>query len=416
MINLWAAMYIIAWMTMPFMSIGTSYRVLAIIATMIWILTIRKINPQVFVKAKNVIVIGILYCCLTFGGTFLLFDSLSKAISDTVNPFIVLIVFLFYYGYYGTIFFKKIVYFSLVCFLVVGIMSVRQLYIDPRAARDAYLTWMEGEGAAYTTIGTYGFIMSSALMCPVLLAVFLVKKIQDDSKLFLGVVLAILFIMVLMSGYTIAVITMTVSFLVFVCVHDTSTKKKLFVILCCCVLIFIWKPLVENVLLFLIDVTRDNVVYNERMRELYRSLVLGLEAVGDLAARQKRYTATINEIIKNPIFGAAILKGRYNGGGHSEYLDTMGRFGLFYFACNIWITLLKPLKNAYAKETKALCWCFGIGMVVLCTLDTYSYVQMIVAVIILPYIADIVKKGKAVRLVNRVSNHNRFQWRRNWFE
>lgn len=416
MINLWAAMYIIAWMTMPFMAIGTSYRILAIIATMIWILTIRRINSQVFVKAKNVIVIGILYCCLTFGGTFLLHDSLSKAISDTVNPFIVLIVFLFYYGYYGTKYFKKIVYFSLLCFFVVGIMSVHQLYIDPRAARDAYFTWMEGEGAAYTTIGTYGFIMSSALMCPVLLTVFLVKKIQDDSKIFFAAVLAILFMTVMMSGYTIAVITMMASFLVFVCVHDNSTKKKLFVILCFCVLIFIWKPLVENVLLFLIDVTSDNVVYNERMRELYRSIVLGLEATGDLAARQKRYTATIREIIKNPIFGAAILKGRYNGGGHSEFLDTIGKFGLFYFACNIWITLLKPLKNAYTKETKALCWCFGIGMIVLCTLDTYSYVQMIVAVIILPYMADIVKSGETIRFVKHVHNDNRdnrFRWRRN---
>ncbi len=386
-INIICAYYIIAWITLPFFEVGTTYRVLAAAAAIIWLYTIRQVNPDVFEFTKNFLPLVALYIILIFVKLYFL-GGLSRALSDTLNPIVMIVVYLFYFGYKDTDRFRMIARFAITCFLVVAAITVIRLIQDPRAARDAYTSWNQGSTDGIRKIGTYGFIMASSILAPTFLIKF--TEAGGRHKLAYGLCFVLLGATVFLSGYSTAVIILVASVTSFFMIRKHPEKALLILLVWTPILIFLVFQFAGPILELLMKIFRYNTEYMNRLSELYRNLVLKEESAydnSDMVRRMNRYSKSIREIIRNPIFGAATMRGTYKGGGHSEFLDTLGRYGLLTFILHVKYTISVPYQAIKSQGKAIYSTMFALGCVLLCIADPYPYIISVVGAIIIPYLA-----------------------------
>ncbi len=385
-LNLLSAGYVVAWALIPALGVDTIYRLIAIIAVAFWFLSVNHINPKFYPKSEKLFIFGALYLLLTFVCTYLLFSSLSKSISDTVNPVIIIVLLLFYYAYEGTPFFDRLAVFAIVCFMGVSLMSIGQLVMNPQAARSAYASWNDGDTTAMESIATYGFIMSAAILSGAFLHGMINEKEKKSFKWLFGISWILTAALVLMASYFIAVLIMLIS-CALTLIFNFRMAKFVLIILVPIVVVF-WQPLIRLLFDFLLEMSKNNIDYYIRIGELYDTIILNSAASGDLASRMDRYSKTISELFANPILGAAMIRGTYKGGGHSELLDSLAKFGVPYFACHILFIFSLPAKIIKRAGGLKLALCVIIPLVCLCFLDTYSYVMMVATAIVVPFIGN----------------------------
>lgn len=274
--------------------------------------------------------------------------------------------------------FKNTKIFVFCLFLFLGITAVTTiigLQIYPDAARYlATVSDAEEEKNVlynYLNIGGYGFVYTVALLYPIIIYGFKRKKI---NVVFLIIYIILDFIIVVNSGYTIALLLFIVT-TVFIFFRKDITIKEIITIFVIAILTLILLfPLVASGLEALAKVINNKDIA-ERLRDLAGGKE-GLEASED--SRLALYMMSLNSFISHPIFG-----GMFNNvevGGHSFILDTIAQYGIFGLAALIFIYREIYIKFflPYKKQTGYgfVFWTF-LQTIILSTVNTGMWIEIL---------------------------------------
>lgn len=298
----------------------TTYAYLAVV--LVTILSVLLIGKQDFIVGMLPILLPLLMLnvliyfstspALVLWGYTLLLDILAFMLGIYILQF------------YDYKLIRILTFFILILYGITALTTIIGLNENPDAAR--YLATVadasEEDSVRYgfMNIGGFQFVYAVALIYPAIVYGFKRKKIHVAVL----VIYAVLdFLLVVNSGYTIALLLFIAS-TVFVFFRKDLTVKSVIIIfvvtLLASLLVF---PLVSYLLNALADVIGNETIA-ERLRDLAGGRE-GLEASED--NRLALYMTSITSFLTHPIFG-----GMFNGvsiGGHSEILDKIAQYGVF---------------------------------------------------------------------------------------
>ena len=256
----------------------------------------------------------------------------------------------------------------LLLYAITIITTIIGLNENPDAAR--YLATVadasEEENVKYNwlNIGGFSFVYSVALIYPAVIYGFKHKKIHIA---FLILFIIADFLLIVNSGYTIALLLFIMSSVFLFFKRDFKIKDVVIVFIISVFVIALLFPVVAELLNSLAD-----VIDNDTIAERLRALAGGREGLENSESKRlELYQMSFNSFINSPIFG-----GMFTGasmGGHSQVLDTMAQYGIFGLAILvlIYIVIYKAFFKKYSNK-------FGYGYVF------WIFMQAIILMILNP--------------------------------
>lgn len=350
-INRAAAIYIICWVFYPFMQIGTIYRVLVIACAGLWFLTAIASDMELLDRnGKFVLKAGAVVLCMIMWRV-LLYESLSKAVTQTLQIIILLLVALIalYYQQRDGKFLNTLFTIILASLAVFCITTIQGIMRNPYAARIANSEWLHDRFKGNEMVGLYGYVYMCVFIEPMLLYLIIKKiKINKYVDLLVRICFVEIMAMVLVSGYMIAICCCVGS-----CIMLKIFSKKhigLLVVLLFLGTLFViyYKEIMNSVFTFLMKCFEGNGVYYDKMRD-FRMLFLGDASGTTVQSRFSNYEDSIANVIAHPLLGCYFF-GEAGGGGHSTIIDAVGRFGVFIGAAFLNLLLAFPHKINGAKR------------------------------------------------------------------
>lgn len=201
-------------------------------------------------------------------------------------------------------------------------------------------------------VGGYSLIYSSLILVPVLvLMTFRWREFDTSSAprflrafprafhLMPPVMLALIIVLVLRAGFTIAVIVMVAAMIVSLMYLRPRPWTLLMAPLAAFFLVFGGQVLLQDVIELLIPVA-DGTSFANKLRDLQLSLDARGSA-GTVADRTERYLRSINSFLENPLLG---VLGDRGVGNHSAYLDYFAQRGLFFGTLFMALMLYLPVR------------------------------------------------------------------------
>ena len=233
-----------------------------------------------------------------------------------------------------------------IAFIVTTITTVVGLQVYPDASRYiATISDSNSENAVtydWANIGGYSFVYFVVLTYPMVIYGYKRKKIH---VIFLIIFAILTFILIVNSGYTIALLLFTVSSVFAFFKRDLKVADVILIILISAIVILLLFQLFAELLNSIANVI-DNKTIASRLRDLAGGKE-GLEQSED--NRLELYLISFTSFLKSPLFGG--IFGSYKVGGHSFILDSLSRYGLvggavlFFVYRMLYRTFFKPLKS-----------------------------------------------------------------------
>jgi hypothetical protein len=234
----------------------------------------------------------------------------------------------------------------LIGLLITSIITIVVLLSDPSASR-LILTSTQSELYASYGVGHYSFIYTLAIISPILL-----NKILKDKRL-VDILLFSLFTgTVLLASYAIATLFM-IALIIIVIVLNMNNKASIVIFSLAIFVILVsisgstWYKLVSDI---------NNEIVRQRFSDLLDFIYYGnLRDNSSISERFLLYKTSYEGFIQSPLYGQGAHFGiigidnlvALKIGGHSEILDTLARFGLF-FSLPLFLfigSLLKAIKR-----------------------------------------------------------------------
>jgi hypothetical protein len=336
-------LYICVWAISPPLAYGTIYRILALIAVSIFILSTIK---QVFRHDKHTVFLLFTYLIYTFFITSA-FDTFSFTFTRKIQ-LIIFFFFLYIFLYYKQVGFKQIYSLFFIVLLLFGIwncITVVNLATDPYISR--YLVQSLKDSEQYTDIGIGGYGLVYAVM-PIISIIFylIYKRAFHKMMMILSLFFAISgIILVLNAGYSIALILLCISFVT----TFGLKKKKIFDVVAFVALVFIGLTIFmvnEDSIFSFLSNTFASTPFEIKINDIHDSFTYK-SSVGTAEGRTERYLRDISIFLNNPLIGdISFLK----IGKHSAILDNFAQYGLFIGLLFLHLLLLIPRK--YCKMQK----------------------------------------------------------------
>lgn len=176
-------------------------------------------------------------------------------------------------------------------------------------------------------IANINFICSCIILIPFLFYTIINTKKSKISRIFIGLLILLYFIMVYKASFSI--ITLCVLLGIVLVIFNNK-----YMVVCNIIMLLTFFILKNDISLFLIDISQHfNVLYSQRIVEIALFL-RGDAAQGDLFGRLFVYNKSIQFFLNHPLLG--IGTGEYFNrtgilGYHSEFFDSMARYGLIMF-------------------------------------------------------------------------------------
>lgn len=181
----------------------------------------------------------------------------------------------------------------------------------------------------WQNIGGYNFVYSFVLLYPCVILAFKLKKLHIGFVI--GFVVAA-FALVINTGYSLALMFVMVSTLLFFIKKDLSLKKFLLVLIGFILIVILFRTAIAALLTRL-----GGVLGNEGMMEKINVLFLGKESVENFDdSRDELYLLSLKTFLSNPVFGTGFIGGR-GSGGHSFILDNLALHGLLGGGLMVWM-------------------------------------------------------------------------------
>ena len=181
----------------------------------------------------------------------------------------------------------------------------------------------------WINLGGYDFVYYIVLLYPVLIYAFKIGRIPFVLMI-LSIV--IVFLLILSSGYTTALLLFMVSTLFLFLKKNPSPRQIILFLLILALLFIILFPFFSSFLRFL-----SEKVPNELMADHLLVIANGKEGFEKTDDRRlDLYWLSISSFLKHPVSGGFFTKGAVNG-GHSFLLDTLAQCGIVGLFILIWM-------------------------------------------------------------------------------
>lgn len=170
-------------------------------------------------------------------------------------------------------------------------------------------------------IGNLSFTYSLVLLIPQVIEMY---KLRIVNPLLPIVMLIILTITILETEYTAALLLMLVSFLLILLPANLKRKHLWPLLIGVIALFFDVKVLIGDFLIWASStISSDTMAV--RLYDLGQTFTMGTDYVGegDVVSRMELYEMSLNSFMNSPIWG-----GVGKVGGHSLFIDTLGRYGI----------------------------------------------------------------------------------------
>lgn len=393
-----AVLYLVVWTISPPLQIGSIYRLLALACAGVWfVIWFIRENPVVLGKEQ---VGAILFLMVVIGVTYFEKSSLSNILKQIAMIMLVICFLMnhFYKERWDEL--SGLIPIVLILLIIWNSNTINALIEDPtiarRLVRDDESTYEMLEQG----IGGYSLVYPQVCICPVILA--WVIKAYNNNKIYfaVGVTWLVTYVwMISIAGYSIAIFASAVGAFLLLFYRGKSGIAAFIV----AAIIFIgimaaimYVDSFRNQLLEFFDGT----AVAKKINDLVSTSETG-ETGESIQVRINAYSSSITDIIKYPIIGSLW---RESGGGHSAFLDTFSKYGLFgvYIFSKIFYAAPLHYKNSYNdKFIVSASNATMITMLFVSVLDSFNYTFTCIILLIAPlFFEDIIKWTGAEKYEN----------------
>lgn len=337
-VKLLSIMYLSVWVTSPLLAYGTIYRILALLAFIVWVVLELFNRRSIFRKVTPHILLMYGFLFYTIPITYMV-DGSTILIRNI--QLYVIFFFIFVYVSYARKsleILKPVIYLQIILYTIWIYTTYLGLIVDGHAARFIGKSTLQARELQAQGIGGFSFIYSLLIYIICILALvkykFKAKKRLVTVFLSFSVILAML--VVLKAEYSTAVLLMVLS--VFYFLFWTKNIHKNIIILFIFIVVFIvLKEYLVEILQFFQQFA-EGTNYRHKLEDSIESIQAG-KASGTAADRTERYIRSIDIFLNNPLLGELSIA---NVGKHSLLLDTFAQFGLFIGFILIYILFKVP--------------------------------------------------------------------------
>ena len=391
-INKISAAYVLCWTFFPFMQVGTQYRVLAIIFAVIWGITAISIDVsfiskyQVFFLFVCLTSIGMIFCRIMLG------LSVSTAVAGSLQFVIMMIAGMMAIFYFLNDFsyIEKLFPFLLIALIIFSFTTMQGIFDNPYAARIANSEWLENRFEGNEMVGLYGYIYMCVFIQPMLLQLRL-KRIHlgKFTDVLIRIVFIENFIMIMVSGYMIAIFCMLGSCLLLWILNQRSVVMKFLIVILFVLFVFYYQNIIEGIFSFLIGRLSNNPVYAQKLIDFQQLFLYGDFTGYTVEGRFSNYYHSLQTILEFPVFGS-YFSGVPGGGGHSSFLDVFGKFGLLIGLMYSYLVLKVPHRiGCRTKRWEALDYILLLLMLIFGLADPFFQEMGIAVFFVFPYVISL---------------------------
>lgn len=263
--------------------------------------------------------------------------------------------------------YRKIVYNCAKIFLLITVItSINVLQTDPYASRIMATIGDSSDSYAITmnmkNLGGFSIVYLCVALIP-----FLVFKLRNrkGSKLLSLFLLIGIYIYIISSAYTTALIIGTIALIASIIIGKIENRKTMYLVILLMVIViwFIRFPIAD--MLYSVGDSFGGIVQN-RLTYFADSLI-GVENTSDAQLRVDYYTKAWETFLRHPIIGGFIMDDAKIS-GHSIILDMMARYGLVGI-----MALIIYFKSIYEKFYKRFKYT---------KINSYIFITMIVCIVL----------------------------------
>ena len=317
-IQIVAVVYLTVWSIAPPLQMDLIFRLLALGLAFLWFV-IELFSRFEFTRIQ-------IFCAIFMAGVAVI-AYVKSGVGAVMGGIAVYMMVLSYFinVYSG----EKWQTYRLVIPIAIGLLIFFNYRTASELSRDATIARLlvrdseELYGYMRRGIGGYGLVYPQVVIAPVVYA-WTLKSFEHNKLYFvLGAAWIVSFwALVLNCGYSIAIITAAVSFIILLFYRRRSILPAFLiavVLIIAIVLLLVYVEGFRNVILRIFDGTK--VV---RKIEDLLSTAEG-ETADSFSIRVERYWRSLRSILQYPIIGGVLFNGSV--GGHSEILDTFAQYG-----------------------------------------------------------------------------------------
>ncbi len=387
-----AIAYLIVWSISPPLEIDLIYRILALGAVTVWagIWLIRE-NPIVLDKNQ---LISIFFLFTVVGVTFIGngdFRGILKQIA-----FFMLVVCYIINSYYKNDWseLRWIIPVVLVLFIIWNYKTVEALVADPTIARRIVRDDEEIYQYLRQGVGGYGLVYPQVCISSAVL-LWIIKVFKQNKIYFvIGVVWAISFVQLISkAGYSIAIFTGAVGVIMLFFYKGKSGIKAFIVAGGIFAAVMLSIVYIDGFREWLLEVF-DGTAVAKKINDLVATSETGA-AEGSIQARMTRYMGSIRTMFTYPIIGGLWRAG---GGGHSGFLDTIAKYGLWggWFFVKAFYSVPNHYKQKYDNpKIIRLCNSVLVSLMIVSFLNSVTYSIYCVVLLVLPlFFEEIIRLEK----------------------
>lgn len=285
----------------------------------------------IYHKCLIFVLINILFYLFNF--ILRLNGNIGEFIKMGVMYFFPLFIFFAYYILKDRKALKYLFYLSIICIVITLIPTLIELIKDPTSLRwMAYYSSMNLDTQLIKrkfNIGDFSFIYGLIFLIPILYFMIFKKK---KYKIIYLLLLVLVVITVFKASFSIAIILSLISLIVCI-VNFYFNNKKINLIISYLIIVLISLVFLFPNILYYVSGLINNSFVSERINEIASFILNFNNLSGDLGSRMELYAISYNTFIKHFFTG---IGGYYYAlnipiGYHSQILDDMARYGIFYF-------------------------------------------------------------------------------------
>jgi len=288
--------------------------------------------------------------------------------------------------------YEKIFWAVLLIYPVWMLLTLREYMVTPNISR-----MLSGNGMAdayaYSNmgIGGYGMIYSVVFLIP--LIVYALKNgriFTRPQKVLLLLNLLLSILLVLRSGYALALIAATIGILSILIIRKRSIATVAMLVFGFLIVILAYMTFQDRINAFLIKISQSTL-YEGKVNDIIYLLVTG-DSVGTVQSRVLRYSWSMQIFLQSPFFGCA---NEAVIGGHSTILDTFAAYGLAGGLPLLFIIIHLPVQ--YMRDEPRF---FGISITMLMLLilvgvtDNYAAAMAPVVYLMYPILIEMIRRKK----------------------
>lgn len=397
------ALYVVLWIFIPPVQVGTIYRVLAVGCAALWFLFVLFRDTSLFNKIGKFCLIGFLCAALMILYSLFVFPVTTAIIRNL--QFIIMLIcgaMAAYYMQTDKTFLQILIGACLIGMIIFCCTTTYALINDPYAARIANSEWLEGRFEANKNVGLYGYIYMCVLIAPMLLYK-IIKKIKLNpimDTLFL-IAFVLIVIMTTFSGYMIANFCLVAGCGLVIMFKRITPVRCIIFFGSILVFAIFYQDLVEIFFDTLSKIFGENPAYGQKISE-FKMLFLDGNASGvTVDERFSNYSDSFELIYQYPIIGS-LLCGQRGGGGHSAVFDMIGKYGwltsVLYFYV-FWKFPFEIYKNQSKQTIKLLMLIF----IFFSFFNPYSQELSIALFLFFPYVIYIADNHALTKTKNGTS-------------